>query len=130
MKFKLTTNIKDGYREITYFKSGDGVKSFAAVHVFKYAEAIVNAKSKADLLKNIEKHKQKSKMSHQNQCINLNVLDFSNIQDSNSKGVLYFDLKNVANDGEAEELEHSGEMLDTDNILELDLPINIENLQE
>jgi hypothetical protein len=46
MKFKLTNNIKDGYREITNFRSEDELKSFTTAHVFRSAEAIVNAKSK------------------------------------------------------------------------------------
>jgi hypothetical protein len=130
MKFKLTNNVKEGYREITNFKSHDGVKSFKAVHVFRHVEAIVNAKNKTELLKDIEKYKRQSQMAYKKKCINLNALDFSHLHNSNSKGVLYFDLKNVANEQEAEDLERSGEMLDMDNILEMDLPIDIENFEE
>ena len=54
MKFKLTNNIKDGYREITNFRSEDELKSFTAVHVFRSAEVIVNAKSEDVLLKDIK----------------------------------------------------------------------------
>lgn len=129
MRFKLISKVKNGYREITNFKSEDGVKSFTSVNIFNHAEAIVNAKSKADLLRDIEEYRQKSQMSHRNQCINLNTLDFINIQDSSSKGVLYFNLKNIANEQEAEDLERTGEMLDMDNILEMDLPIKVEDYQ-
>jgi hypothetical protein len=92
MKFKLTNNIKDGYREITNFRSEDELKSFTAVHVFRSAEVIVNAKSKDVLLKDIKKYKQKSQIKNKSYCIDLNSLDFSHLHDSNSKGVLYFKL--------------------------------------
>jgi hypothetical protein len=63
MKFKLTNNIKDGYREITNFRSEDELKSFTTAHVFRSAEAIVNAKSKNVLLKDINKsHRLKIKV--------------------------------------------------------------------
>lgn len=130
MKFKLTNNIKDGYREITNFKSEDELKSFTAVHVFRSVEAIVNAKSKDVLLKDIKKYKQKSQFKNKSYCIDLNSLDFSHLHDSNSKGVLYFNLQNVANEQEAQDLEGSGEMLDIDNILEMDLPIVVENFKQ
>jgi hypothetical protein len=130
MKFKLTNNIKDGYREITNFRSEDELKSFTAAHIFRSAEVIVNAKSKDVLLKDIKKYKQKLQIKNKSYCIDLNSLDFSHLQDSNSKGVLYFNLQNVANEQEAQDLEGSGEMLDIDNILEMDLPIVVENFKE
>ena len=89
MKFKLTNNIKDGYREITNFRSEDELKSFTAVHVFRSAEVIVNAKSEDVLLKDIKKYKQKSQIKNKSYCIDLNSLDFSHLHDFNLKGVFY-----------------------------------------
>lgn len=60
MDFKLTTKVKDGYREIIRFKNQNEDKSFTSVSLYRNTTVIVRAKNKAQLLKDIEKNKSKS----------------------------------------------------------------------
>ena len=53
MDFKLTTKVKDGYREIIRFKNQNEDKSFTSVSLYRNTTVIVRAKNKAQILKDI-----------------------------------------------------------------------------
>jgi hypothetical protein len=124
MKLKLLSN-KDGYTEIIKFKSQDGYKSFTQTSLYKFATVIVEAKNKAELLKSIEKLKSKSTIFSKAWCINIMLLNFIGLEDSNPFGITYSDLNNVEDDKEAQQLSESGEMIE-ECFLEMQLPINVE----
>jgi hypothetical protein len=124
MKLKLLSN-KDGYTEIIKFKSQDGYKSFTQTSLYKFATVIVEAKNKAELLKSIEKLKSKSTIFSKAWCINIMLLNFIGLEDSNPFGITYSDLNNVEDDNEAQQLSESGEMIE-ECFLEMQLPINVE----
>jgi hypothetical protein len=124
MKLKLLSN-KDGYTEIIKFKSQDGYKSFTQTSLYKFATVIVDAKNKAELLKSIEKLKSKSTIFSKAWCINIMLLNFIGLEDSNPFGITYSDLNNVEDDNEAQQLSESGEMIE-ECFLEMQLPINVE----
>ena len=123
MKFKLLSN-KEGYTEIIKFKSQDGNKSFTQTNLYKFATVIVEAKNKTELLKSIEKLKSKSTIFPKAWCINIMLLNFIGIEDSNPFGITYSDFYNVEDDSEAQQLIESGEMLE-ECFLEMQLPITV-----
>jgi hypothetical protein len=124
MKLKLLSN-KEGYTEIIKFKSQDGYKSFTQTSLYKFATAVVEAKNKTELLKSIEKLKSKSIIFPKAWCINIILLNFIGLEDSNPFGITYSDLNNVEDDNEAQQLSESGEMIE-ECFLEMQLPINVE----
>lgn len=124
MKFKLLSN-KEGYTEIIKFKSQDGYKSFTQTSLYKFATVVVEAKNKTELLKSIEKLKSKSIIFPKAWCINIMLLNFIGLEDSNPFGITYSDLNNVEDDNEAQQLAESGEMIE-ECFLEMQLPINVE----
>jgi hypothetical protein len=124
MKLKLLSN-KEGYTEIIKFKSQDGYKSFTQTSLYKFATVIVEAKNKTELLKSIEKLKSKSIIFPRAWCINIILLNFIGLEDSNPFGITYSDLNNVEDDNEAQQLAESGEMIE-ECFLEMQLPINVE----
>ena len=124
MKLKLLSN-KEGYTEIIKFKSQDGYKSFTQTSLYKFATAVVEAKNKTELLKSIEKLKSKSIIFPKAWCINIMLLNFIGLEDSNPFGITYSDLNNVEDDNEAQQLAESGEMIE-ECFLEMQLPINVE----
>jgi hypothetical protein len=124
MKFKLLSN-KEGYAEIIKFKSQDGNKSFTQTSLYKFATVVVEAKNKNELLKSIEKLKSKSIIFPKAWCINIMLLNFIGLEDSNPFGITYSDLNNVEDDNEAQQLAESGEMIE-ECFLEMQLPINVE----
>ena len=123
MKFKLLSN-KEGYTEIIKFKSQDGYKSFTQTSLYKFATVIVEAKNKSELLKSIEKLKSKSTILPKAWCINIMLLNFIGLEDSNPFGIIYSDFDNVDGDNEAQQLAESGEMLE-ECFLEMQLPITV-----
>jgi len=131
MKFKVTSKNKDGYREIINFKTQDGEKSFTSTHLYKTATCIVKAKSKADLLKDIEKFKYKSKINPKTNCIDLRTLDCLGLENNmaNPYGVEYSNYNNVESDQEAQQLADSGELFE-EVFWEIDLPVKIEELKK
>ena len=124
MKLKLLSN-KEGYTEIIKFKSQDGYKSFTQTSLYKFATVVVEAKNKTELLKSIEKLKSKSIIFPKAWCINIILLNFIGLEDSNPFGITYSDLNNVEDDNEAQQLAESGEMIE-ECFLEMQLPINVE----
>ena len=124
MKLKLLSN-KEGYTEIIKFKSQDGYKSFTQISLYKFATVVVEAKNKTELLKSIEKLKSKSIVFPKAWCINIMLLNFIGLEDSNPFGITYSDLNNVEDDNEAQQLAESGEMIE-ECFLEMQLPINVE----
>jgi hypothetical protein len=124
MKLKLLSN-KEGYTEIIKFKSQDGYKSFTQTSLYKFATVVVEAKNKTELLKSIEKLKSKSIIFPKAWCINIILLNFIGLEDSNPFGITYSDLNNVEDDKEAQQLSESGEMIE-ECFLEMQLPINVE----
>jgi len=124
MKLKLLSN-KEGYTEIIKFKSQDGYKSFTQTSLYKFATVVVEAKNKTELLKSIEKLKSKSIIFPRAWCINIILLNFIGLEDSNPFGTTYSDLNNVEDDNEAQQLAESGEMIE-ECFLEMQLPINVE----
>jgi hypothetical protein len=124
MKLKLLSN-KEGYTEIIKFKSQDGYKSFTQTSLYKFATVVVEAKNKTELLKSIEKLKSKSIIFPKAWCINIILLNFIGLKDSNPFGITYSDLNNVEDDNEAQQLAESGEMIE-ECFLEMQLPINVE----
>jgi hypothetical protein len=124
MKLKLLSN-KEGYTEIIKFKSQDGYKSFTQTSLYKFATVVVEAKNKTELLKSIEKLKSKSIIFPKTWCINIILLNFIGLEDSNPFGITYSDLNNVEDDNEAQQLAESGEMIE-ECFLEMQLPINVE----
>jgi hypothetical protein len=124
MKLKLLSN-KEGYTEIIKFKSQDGYKSFTQTSLYKLATVVVEAKNKTDLLKSIDKLKSKSIVFPKAWCINIMLLNFIGLEDSNPFGITYSDLNNVEDDNEAQQLAESGEMIE-ECFLEMQLPINVE----
>jgi hypothetical protein len=124
MKLKLLSN-KEGYTEIIKFKSQDGYKSFTQTSLYKFATVVVEAKNKTELLKSIEKLKSKSIVFPKAWCINIMLLNFIGLEDSNPFGITYSDLNNVEDDNEAQQLAESGEMIE-ECFLEMQLPINVE----
>jgi hypothetical protein len=124
MKLKLLSN-KEGYTEIIKFKSQDGYKSFTQISLYKFATVVVEAKNKTELLKSIEKLKSKSIVFPKDWCINIMLLNFIGLEDSNPFGITYSDLNNVEDDNEAQQLAESGEMIE-ECFLEMQLPINVE----
>jgi hypothetical protein len=124
MKLKLLSN-KEGYTEIIKFKSQDGYKSFTQTSLYKFATVVVEAKNKTELLKSIEKLKSKSIIFPKAWCINIMLLNFIGLEDSNPFGITYSDLNNVEDDNEAQQLAESGEMIE-ECFLEMQLPINVE----
>jgi hypothetical protein len=124
MKLKLLSN-KEGYTEIIKFKSQDGYKSFTQTSLYKFATVVVEAKNKTELLKSIEKLKSKSIIFPKAWCINIMLLNFIALEDSNPFGITYSDLNNVEDDNEAQQLAESGEMIE-ECFLEMQLPINVE----
>ena len=124
MKLKLLSN-KEGYTEIIKFKSQDGYKSFTQTSLYKFATVVVEAKNKTELLKSIEKLKSKSIVFPKAWCINIILLNFIGLEDSNPFGITYSDLNNVEDDNEAQQLAESGEMIE-ECFLEMQLPINVE----
>jgi hypothetical protein len=124
MKLKLLSN-KEGYTEIIKFKSQDGYKSFTQTSLYKFATVVVEAKNKTELLKSIEKLKSKSIIFPKAWCINIILLNFIGLEDSNPFGITYSDLNNVEDDNEAQQLSESGEMIE-ECFLEMQLPINVE----
>ena len=124
MKLKLLSN-KEGYTEIIKFKSQDGYKSFTQTSLYKFATVVVEAKNKTELLKSIEKLKSKSIVFPKAWCINIMLLNFIGLEDSNPFGITYSDLNNVEDDNEAQQLSESGEMIE-ECFLEMQLPINVE----
>ena len=123
MKFKLLSN-KEGYTEIIKFKSQDGYKSFTQTSLYKFATVVVEAKNKTELLKSIEKLKSKSIIFPKAWCINIMLLNFIGLEDSNPFGITYSDLNNVEDDNEAQQLSESGKMLE-ECFLEMQLPITV-----
>jgi hypothetical protein len=123
MKFNLLSN-KEGYTEIIKFKSQDGNKSFTQTSLYKFATVIVEAKNKTELLKSIEKLKSKSTIFPKAWCINIMLLNFIGVEDSNPFGITYSDFNNVEDDSEAQQLIESGEMLE-ECFLEMQLPITV-----
>ena len=124
MKFKLLSN-KEGYTEIIKFKSQDGYKSFTQTSLYKFATVVVEAKNKTELLKSIEKLKSKSIIFPKAWCINIMLLNFIGLEESNPFGITYSDFNNVEDDNEAQQLAESGEMIE-ECFLEMQLPINVE----
>jgi hypothetical protein len=124
MKLKLLSN-KEGYTEIIKFKSQDGYKSFTQTSLYKFATVVVEAKNKTELLKSIEKLKSRSIIFPKAWCINIILLNFIGLEDSNPFGITYSDLNNVEDDNEAQQLSESGEMIE-ECFLEMQLPINVE----
>jgi hypothetical protein len=86
---------------------------------------VVEAKNKTELLKSIEKLKSKSIIFPKAWCINIILLNFIGLEDSNPFGITYSDLNNVEDDNEAQQLAESGEMIE-ECFLEMQLPINVE----
>lgn len=123
MKFKLLSN-KQGYTEIIKFKSQDGFKSFTQTSLYKFATVIVEAKNKDELLKSIEKLKSRSIIFPKAWCINIMLLNFIGLEDSNPFGITYSDFINVEDDNEAQQLFESDEMLE-ESFLEMQLPITV-----
>ena len=124
MDFKLTTKVKDGYREIIRFKNENEDKSFTSVSLYRNTTVIVRAKNKAQLLKDIEKNKSKSLIDPKIKCVNLMLLDFRGLDQSNLIEHYYSDYNNVEDDDEAKQLAESGEMLE-ECFLEMELPITV-----
>ena len=123
MKFKLLSN-KEGYTEIIKFKSQDGYKSFTQTSLYKFATVVVEAKNKVELLKSIEKLKSNSTIFPKAWCINIMLLNFIGLEESNPFGITYSDLNNVEDDNEAQQLSESGEMIE-ECFLEMQLPITV-----
>ena len=123
MKFKLLSN-KEGYTEIIKFKSQDGYKSFTQTSLYKFATVVVEAKNKVELLKSIEKLKSKSTIFPKAWCINIMLLNFIGLEESNPFGITYSDFNNVEDDNEAQQLLESAELLE-ECFLEMQLPITV-----
>ena len=123
MKFKLLSN-KEGYTEIIKFKSQDGYKSFTQTSLYKFATVVVEAKNKVELLKSIEKLKSKSTIFPKAWCINIMLLNFIGLEESNPFGITYSDFNNVEDDNEVQQLLESAELLE-ECFLEMQLPITV-----